>query len=349
MTSTNDGEANTEIQSGALNTIDAAADAFLALTADAEKPSDTSDETKKKKTEKPEAPEPEAETDDAAEEQDAEVEDESSDETEETEAEDDKPRAVADDEAVVKVKVGDEEHEVPVKDLKRLFGQEKALTQKSQEAAEVRKKLDNESARNVAALNVLLERAKAKSEPYKNIDFLVASKQLNTEELTALRAQAQAVFEEEKFLTTELDTFMKGVTEAQQTQLANTARETVKVLGNTESPYHIEGWNEKVYNDLRQFAVAEGLPQEIVNNLVEAPALKLIHMAMMFKKGAAKVVTQKVNKTAKKIVKTSSSPVAVTSGSKSSQVKKADANLRAKGTVDNATDAFLARMISDND
>src|SRR5262245_23738397 len=52
--------------------------------------------------------------------------------------EDDKPkRKFADDsdETYVKVKEGDTEHEVKVSDLKRLFGQEAALTRRSQEVA----------------------------------------------------------------------------------------------------------------------------------------------------------------------------------------------------------------------
>jgi hypothetical protein len=48
-----------------------------------------------------------------------------------------------------------------------------------------------------------------------------------------------------------------------------------------------------------------------VNTLTDPAAIKMMHMAMLYAKGASKVVTtQKVNKTPKKIVKTSNSPVA---------------------------------------
>lgn len=352
MTSTDNGEAATEIESGQLNTLEDATAAFLARHEDAEKLSETGEDDKKKKPdaqaseEKPDTKEDKTKPEDADESQDAEGDGEASEETEETE--EDKAPTVADDEAVVKVKVGDEEHDIPVKDLKRLFGQEKALTQKSQEVAETRKKVDAEAARNLAALNVLVERVKQKTEPYKKIDWLVASKQLNAEELTALREQAQAAFDEEKFLTADLDGFMKQVNEAQQQQLAVTARETVKTLGNADSPLHIEGWNEKTYNDLRAFGTEMGLPPEIINNLVEAPALKIMHMAMMFKQGASKVVTQKVNKSPKKIVKKSASPPQALSNVKASKVKKADEALKKDGNIDNAAAAFLARFESDD-
>src|SRR5574337_877989 len=50
-----------------------------------------------------------------------------------------KAKKDAGDDVIVKIKVGDKEHEVPVKDLKRLYGQEASLTRKSQEVAAQRK------------------------------------------------------------------------------------------------------------------------------------------------------------------------------------------------------------------
>jgi hypothetical protein len=44
-----------------------------------------------------------------------------------------------------------------------------------------------------------------------------------------------------------------------------------------------------------------------VNNLTDPGAIKVLHMAMQFARGAKKVVTQKVNKTPTKIVKNSAS------------------------------------------
>jgi hypothetical protein len=71
-------------------------------------------------------------------------------------------KAFADDGAYVKLKVDGEEKEVPVKDLTRLYGQEAALTRKSQEVAEQRKQAEAESQKHVSALQVLLTRAQEK-------------------------------------------------------------------------------------------------------------------------------------------------------------------------------------------
>ena len=98
-------------------------------------------------------------------------------ETEEAEEKPSKDKKYVDsDETYVKVKVGDEDKEVSVKDLKRLYGQEASLTRKSQEVADQRRVADEGVAKNVAALNVLHEKAKLKAEPYKNIDWLAVSK-----------------------------------------------------------------------------------------------------------------------------------------------------------------------------
>ncbi len=79
--------------------------------------------------------------------------------------------------------------------------------------------------------------------------------------------------------------------------------------------------------------------------MVDASALKIVHMAMSYAKGATKVATQKVNKSPKKIVKASVSPKAP--DSKKAKSDKAIKNLRAKGRISDAADAFFERITSD--
>ncbi len=259
----------------------------------------------------------------------------------ETEETDDKARKYADDGVYVKVKVGDEEHEVSVKDLQRLYGQEKALTQKSMEAADQRKAADAELAKNTAVTASLLERAKLRFEPFSKIDFLLASKELSTEDYTNLRTAAAAAYEDVQFLQQNLDGFMQAVQTKQSTELATQAKEAIKVLSGPTEKGGIEGWNEKVYDELRGFAVSAGLDKSIVNNLVDPVALKLLHEAMLYRRGQSKVVTTKVNKTPTKVIKTTTSPAAAPSSSKS-KVKSALTKLARTGTTDDAADAFLA-------
>jgi hypothetical protein len=334
---------------------DGAADQFLARFLVEEK-----DASKKKPSEKgkPEAEEASDETADDetenAETKDEETpsdegDDEGSEETEETE-EKAKKFVDLDDNTFVKIKVGDEELEVPLKDLTRVHGQEAALTRKSQEVADARKKADGEIAKSVATLDVMLKRAMERAAPFQQLDFLALTKDPNitAEDLSALRTQAQVAFDDVRFLEAELGNFMGHIQAQQKEERAKEAKACIAALStpgtdDKPNPHFIQGWNQKVYDDIRSFAVETGLNSDVVNALVDPAAFKLIHMAMQFKKGSSKVQTKVVNKTPKKIVKTSSSPVN-TRPSNKAKADKAMATLRKERSVDAAGEAFLARM-----
>ena len=157
---------------GTFDTEDDAANAFLKLW-DAEEPSD--EERKEGETEETNVSE-DTEDETTADENEGETEDgeSSSEDADETEGEADKTKAkkYADDEGTyVKVKVGEEEHEVAVKDLKRLFGQEASLTKKSQEVAERTKAAEYAQAKSLAALDVMVKRAQESANPYRNVNW----------------------------------------------------------------------------------------------------------------------------------------------------------------------------------
>ena len=272
-------------------------------------------------------------------------------ETEETEAEKAAAlaaRKYADEGAYVKVKVGDEVHEVPVKDLERLFGQEKALTQKSMEASTQRQAADAELQKNVAATGALLERAKARFEPFSKVDFLLAAKELSAEDYTNLRNAAASAYEDVQFLEQNLSGHMKAAQEKQSATLVTQAKEALKVLSGPAEKGGIEGWSEKVYEDIRGWAVSQGLDKDVVNQLVDPVAIKILYNGMLYQRGQSKVVTTKVNKTPTKVVKTTTSPDAAKVTQSSDKVKKALKNLRETGSTDSAADAFMARW-KDND
>lgn len=262
-------------------------------------------------------------------------------ETEETAAEE-AARTYAEEGVYVKIKVGDEEHEVPVKDLQRLFGQEKALTQKSMEAAAQRKAADDELTKNTAATAALLERAEARFKPFSEIDFLLAAKELSAEDYTNLRTAATAAYEDVQFLKQNLNGFMQEVQTKQQGELVTQAKEAIKVLSGPTEKGGIEGWSEKLYDEIRGFAVTAGLDKEIVNKLVDPVAISLINDAMLFRRGKSKVVTTKVNKTPTKVVKTTTSPAVTQATTSKSDKKAAMTKLAKTGSQDDAANAFLA-------
>lgn len=314
---------------------------------DADKPSD---ETGEQENEAPEDENVEDETSDESPEDEADTdeseetdEDEESDESEEDEPSKKKKTVIESDDAVVKIKVDGKEVEAPLKDLKRLYGQEASLTRKSQEAAEIKKRSEETGAKYVAGLEGLLARAKQAAEPYAAINFLALSKNPNVtaDELTALSEQAQAAYASVQYLEAELDGVVKHTQEQRANNLRAQAQECIKVLQDPKTG--IEGWGTPLYNDLRSFAVESGLDQTLVNELVDPTVFKLLHKAMMFDKGqkAAKG-TKKIDKTPKKIIKGTPDTAVV----KKATGKKVDAlrQLQKSGSMDDAENAFLTRL-----
>jgi len=173
-------------------------------------------------------------------------------------------------------------------------------------------------------------------EPYTKIDFALAAKQLSDEEYTQLRQEAQSAYEEHQFLNSELDGFMEKVKQDRTKLLANYAKEAHEVLQTT-----IPNWSKETYNEIRTFAVDAGLPAEEVNTFVNPVVIQLLYKAMQYEKGK-KVATVKKAKAPKKAVKTNSVS-ASPNASKGARASNAMQKHRAKGDVDSAADAFLAR------
>lgn len=325
--------------------IDDGADAILkrweVAGEDAEKPSKKPEDEDTEEQETDEESESDEDAAEPSEDEEEETdEDEESEETDEDEGEP-KPKKVLDDNAVVKVKVGEEELEVKVNDLKRLYGQEAALTKKSQAVTQKLKEAEDTGAAYVASLANLMQRAKQRAEPYAQIDWLVASKTLNEDELVALRNEAQKAYDDVNFFQQELDGFLGGVEQQRQQQLVVQAREAVEVLKRD-----IPNWSTQVYDEIRHFAINNGMAPQIINNLTDPAAIKMLHMAMLYNKGA-KAVTKKTNKTPKKLVKSTVSAETTQRSLRGGKTEDAIGKLRRSGSIDDGADAFLAKWRDD--
>lgn len=329
-----------------------AADAFLSRWTDEDNESspEPTEDTKQEAPEVPEQAEQDQEEAEEAveeaedsedpeedpEEDEAETEEEAEEETEE---DDESPKKTLDDDAEVEVKVDDQVLKVSVKELKRLYGQEAALTRKSQQVAAKRKEVEQTEQKLAVSLQKMYEKAASRWEPYSKIDMLVASKQLDADQFAALRAEAQAAYEDFRFISEEADAFVKQSQAQQQERIQQAAQEAVKVLKET-----IPGWSQGLYDQIREYAIGTGMDAEVVNNLVDPVALTLIHKARMYDE-SKKVVTKKKVLAPKKVVKTTVSP-SVKDMSPSKAVN-AEKRLRVSGDVDDAAELFLSRWQSE--
>lgn len=322
---------------------------------DAEKPSKDTDENKDKEQGKPAK-------DDADEDQDADDGDEGSEETPETDddeegdeeggdKDDDAQTVEVKDEHKFKVTVDGEEREFSLGQLKRLAGQEAALTRKSQEVATTRKSLEDQSAAYLARQTKLLERARSRYEPLAKIDLLAASKDPNVtqEELVAARNTIQAAYEEVQFLEQDLSAFTADLQKAHADELRSQAQEAIKVLSDPEKG--IEGFNQPMYQEICSFAVDSGLPVELVNNLVDPSIIKLLNMARLYAKGKTQVQSAKADKkkAPKRIVKGTASAETTKKVTKTAKAAEPMKRLQKSGSTDDAADAFMARWNNQSD
>lgn len=341
------GTSSAQLELPILSEVDAE-NVFLDRWTDEDSPEETSEKPEVKSESEPEetqeedeesSEETEASDEDETdpEETDEETEDnETEDESEEGDKDEEKSEAkkTLDDDAEVEIKVNDEVKKVSVKELKRLWGQEAALTRKSQEVAAKRKEVETTEQKLATSLEKLYQKAAQKWEPYSKIDMLVASKQLDADQFAALRQEAQAAYEEFRFISEEADQFVKQAEAARQEQLKVAAQEAVKVLKEA-----IPSWNHNLYDSIREYAIGMGMDTEVVNNLVDPVAIQIIHKARLFDE-SKKVATKKKVITPKKVVKSTNSASVkdFKPDNKSALLAKARG-----GDIDDVADVFLSR------
>ena len=320
---------------------------------DANELSEAEEEKRKKHHE--EEPEDEDAEEPAEDEDDSEEEaDDDEDEQDEEDEPKEKPKSKAkivlehDADAIVKVKVDGKELELPVKELTRLYGQEASLTRKSQELATQRTNADTTLQKYVAATETLLTRAREEFEPYSKLNFLALSKDPNisAEDLTALQAQAQKAYQNVQFLEGELDGTVKHYQEARHNNLVQEAQKSWQLLSDPKTG--IENWGHPLYQEVRNYGLSSGINKQIMDELVDPAAIKLLHKAMLYDRGQkAMKTTKKVDKSPKKIIKSSTQEISNKAKPSKGGTEKAWSKFKTSGTVDDAADVFLSRMQSD--
>lgn len=253
----------------------------------------------------------------------------------ETIVDDEAPKAaIADDDMITKVKVGDDELEVSVKDLKRLHGQEKSLTIKSQEVAAQRKALEDKSLQYEASLQRLMEKAQERYKPYAEVDMLVAAKTMSDDDFMQLRRESQMAKEDLDFFTQEASKYAQNVKNEYQKRLQEEASKTIKILQE-----RVPDWSQNLYNDVRSYAINQGLTAEVVDTIVEPTAIEMMIKAMRYDQGK-KVATQKrIVRKQKRVLKSGTSNPTTAKKRQSEAMER----LHRTGSTDDATNAFLSK------
>ena len=213
------------------------------------------------------------------------------DEVEEYDEEDDEAEVITDDEHLVEVLVDGEVKKASVKDLKRLYGQEASLTKKSQQTAKQRKEADEALQKTSVVMQKLIEKAQEAFKPYEDIDMLVASQEMTRDDFASLRKESKLAKDNLDFLTQEAEQFYSEIQAQHQANLNEAATNAVKVLRE-----EVPDWSNEMYDEIRQYSVGEGLPEQMVNTIVDPVVIKLLNKARLYDQGK-KVATTKKAKT----------------------------------------------------
>jgi hypothetical protein len=260
-------------------------------------------------------------------------------ETEGNNTEGEQPDPNDPDEQEIDVKVGDENKKAKLKDLKRLYGQEASLTQKSQKASETLKQAEGRLAQADASLKAMLERAEERAKPYQELDWIVLSQRMDTESLQALRADAAAAEADVKFMKEELGKHMQGLQETANRAYQEAAQACLKTLQDPTTG--IKDWNKDLFDKLCNFAADNGVPNAKQN--VDPAVWKILHMAYQHanQKVAAETAEKKVT-----TVRNKPTTVLAPKGQTRAPDRKTSAmqNLRKTGSLDDAVSAFMAGM-----
>lgn len=251
-------------------------------------------------------------------------EDETDPETEDNNDED--AVQLAQDEDVVEITVDGKVVQHSVAQLKRLAGQEASLTRKSQETASKRKEADDAINKNHSIFQTLLAKAEEKFKPYSEVDMLLASKTMEADDFALLRKEAQDAGTELKFLREEADKFYQDVQAQNQKAMQDAAKEAVEVLQND-----IPEWSDDLYNDIRAYAIEQGMDEAMVNTVVDPIAIKIMHKARLFDQGKQVATVKKKTAAKKKVLRSTKAPEG-DRAVKARRMKKAQEKISMRGS-----------------
>lgn len=241
-----------------------------------------------------------------------------------------------DDDAELEVTVNGKVERVTLGALKALAGQDADLKASVAAVAQQRRVLEDQGSYVAKILTDRYNAAKANAQKYEGIDLYDAATKLEPEEFKALRAAKEQADAEVAALEREGAEFLQGIQKTRSDFLKAQAKEALKVITKA-----IPEWNDKLYDELRSYAVSQGMDRQAVNEVVDPGAIQMIHKAMKFDQlqAAKGKVTQKVIKAPKKTVAKGDNP-ADASASKIKALKR-EVQIGG-GDVDDVTALFMA-------
>ena len=227
------------------------------------------------------------------------------------------------------VKVDGEEQEVSFGDLLKGYQTDAHLSKKGRELGEQQKQLEEERSSKLGELDeiatassvVLTGTENALSKQYHELTEQIkkARSEGNTYELGELKDKREQIQENYWQARNRREGLMKQVKEAKAEQETKQLEEQLNTFQEV-IPTMIPDFSEQVAMDIRDFAMEEGIAEELLNNVVDPTVVKFIDDYRRLKQGVSKGKAKRKAAPAKKALPTKKAPSTV-----QKKQKKADA------------------------
>jgi len=287
-----------------------------------------------------------------SEEDEVETEDEDGDEESPTQ---DEEVFTADDldlEAKVLVKINGEEVPVSFSDLLKGYSTEQSLSAKGRELGEARKQLEAEKEEQLSEINklgqastaILYQTEQEMAKEYHELESKIKEARANNDtyelsELKDKREEAQSNYWEARkkreALVNTLESEQNKIAEQKWQEQINVFNEQITTM--------IPDYNEQTAKEIREFALSEGLPEDVVNAIVDSNIVKFVNDYRVLKTGLTKGQAKRKQVVSKKV------PVKKAKTSAKKKVEK-ESMVKARAFREDASNddqmAFLKQLAS---
>jgi len=232
------------------------------------------------------------ETDDESE---SEVDDDKTDEESEEESTDEDDKSTQDSEQIseedidweykIPIKIDGEIQYVTLEEVRKGYSTDQHLSQKGRELGELKKQVEIERTEKLNELvqlgtmlheNLSSEEEKLAGE-YHRLNSELQTARDNDDTYTARELREQVEEAQSKYweVRNKRETQVKAVAEKLKEEQNQVKQQWLKQF-QEDIPLAIPGFNEQIAKDIRTFAISEGLPEELLNQVYDARVVKFI-------------------------------------------------------------------------
>ena len=253
----------------------------------------------------------------------------------------------------IKIKIDGKEETVNIQDIVKGYSTEQSLSKKGRELGEARKALDEEKAAKLKEVDelsqgiaaVLYEGEQGLAKEYNDIekDIQKARDENDTFTVNELKDKREQIQRKYWDARNKREGITKAVQEQQQKAFEEEWGKQIEHF-HKEIPNLIPDYNEKVANEIREFAIEEGINPETLNQITDPVIVKFVDDYRRLKQNVKKGVAKR------KAVPTKKAVPSKKARTQTQKKQDADAMVKARAFKENASkddqDAFLKQLAS---